>query len=163
MAAGQRRHEYEATVRWTGNLGRGTADYHAYSRDHEITAPGKKTVIAGSAPVPFGGDVTLYNPEDVLVGALSACHMLWYLMLCAEAGIVVEDYVDTPYGVMIQDEDGGGRFTETTLRPQVTIQAGSDATLAEQLHEVAHQRCFIANSVNFPVGCQPTIRTAGAG
>ena len=154
-------HEYEVEVRWTGNLGRGTENYRAYSRDHEISAADKKTVIAGTAPVPFGGDSARYNPEDVFVSALSSCHMLWYLMLCAEAEIVVEEYLDRPHGIMVQTPDGGGHFTEVTLHPQVVIKAGGDVRAAEQLHERAHTLCFIANSVNFTVRCDPSVRVAG--
>lgn len=155
-----REHEYEVQVRWTGNLGSGTTDYHSYSRDHEISAADKKTIIAGSAPVAFGGDSARYNPEDVFVSSLAACHMLWYFMLCAESKIIVQDYVDRPHGIMVQTADGGGRFKEVVLHPQVTITPGNDAQLAERLHERAHGLCFIANSVNFDVRCEPNIRFA---
>lgn len=151
-----REHTYSVQVRWTGNLGHGTAGYHAYSRDHEISANGKKAIPGSSDPA-FRGDPARYNPEDLLVGSLSACHMLWYLHLCAEAGLVVLDYRDQAVGVMVEAPDGAGRFKSVVLRPQVAIKAGGDAKLAECLHERAHRLCFIANSVNFPVRCEPHI------
>jgi organic hydroperoxide reductase OsmC/OhrA len=157
---------YQVTVRWTGNRGEGTADYAAYDRTHEIAAP-RRPPIGGSADPSFRGDPTRYNPEDLLVAALSACHMLSYLHLCAISGIVVTAYVDDAVGTMTHGEDGG-RFTEVVLRPTVTVRSGAargsadadDASLrdrARALHERAHHQCFIANSVNFPVHCEPRI------
>ncbi|WP_448203146.1 OsmC family protein [Azospirillum sp. sgz302134] len=151
-----REHHYSATVTWTGNLGTGTSAYKAYSRDHEITA-GSKPVIPGSSDPAFRGDPSRYNPEDMLVASLSACHMLWYLHLCATAGIAVTAYSDAATGTMAEGDAGGGRFTEVTLRPQVTLAPGSDTAKAEALHHEAHEKCFIANSVNFPVRCEPKI------
>ena len=113
-------------------------------------------MIAGSSDPNFRGDATRYNPEELLVASLSACHMLWYLHLCAENGIVVTAYVDDARGTMAETEDGGGRFTEVMLRPAVTIASG-DNERAQRLHERAHQLCFIANSMNFPVRCEATI------
>lgn len=149
-----KQHEYSVTVTWTGDLGTGTSGYRAYKRDHEISAPGKP-VIPGSSDPAFRGDPSRYNPEEMLVASLSTCHMLWYLHLCAEAGVVVTGYVDEPRGVMAETEDGGGRFTEVILRPRVRLAAGADPELATGLHEKAHHLCFIASSVNFPVTCKP--------
>ena len=152
-------HRYAVEVKWTGNLGQGTSSYRAYSRDHEISAAGKAAIASSSDPA-FGGDPARYNPEDLLVGSLSACHMLWYLHLCAEAKIVVLEYLDQASGVMVVAPDGRGRFKEVVLRPQVGIEAGGDVGLAESLHERAHHLCFIANSVSFPVRCEPRIRVS---
>ncbi|MDR5905604.1 OsmC family protein [Franzmannia qiaohouensis] len=149
-------HDYHVQVTWTGNLGSGTRDYRAYSRDHDIEIAGKAT-LQGSADPAFLGDAGRHNPEDMLVASLSACHMLWYLHLCAEARIVVEDYTDQAQGSMALTSSGGGHFTQVTLRPRVTVSGDSDARLAERLHERAHALCFIANSVNFPVTCEPSI------
>jgi organic hydroperoxide reductase OsmC/OhrA len=149
---------YSVQVEWTGNLGTGTAGYRAYSRDHEISAAGKPTLPGSSDPA-FRGDPTRYNPEELLVSSLAACHMLWYLHLCADAGVLVLEYTDRPRGTMVETE-AGGHFTEVVLRPAVTVAAESDAALAEQLHERAHSLCFIANSVNFPVRCEPRIEVA---
>lgn len=149
-------HHYEVTVEWTGNQGQGTADYVSYGRDHEITASGKPS-IPGSADPAFRGNATRWNPEDLLVASLSACHKLWYLHLCAVAGVVVMAYDDTAIGTMVEDPDKGGYFTEVTLRPKITITAQSDRDLAQSLHHQAHHKCFIANSVTFPVRCLPEI------
>jgi organic hydroperoxide reductase OsmC/OhrA len=154
-----KQHEYSVTVKWTGDLGTGTSGYRAYKRDHEISAPGKP-VIPGSSDPAFRGDPSRYNPEEMLVASLSTCHMLWYLHLCAEAGIVVTGYVDEPRGVMAETEEGGGRFTEVVLRPRVRLAAGADPALAQRLHEKAHDLCFIASSVNFPVTCEAETETA---
>jgi organic hydroperoxide reductase OsmC/OhrA len=148
-------HSYEATVIWTGNQGEGTAAYRAYSRDLEIAAPGKP-VIPGSSDPAFRGDPGRYNPEDLLVASLSACHMLWYLHLAARAGIRVTAYRDPAIGTMVEDGTGSGRFTSVVLRPAVTLAPGSDAHVAAMLHGEAHSKCFIANSVNFAVTVEPT-------
>ncbi len=139
---------------WIGNTGRGTADYGSYERAHEYSVPGKP-VIPGSSDPAFRGDPSRYNPEEMLVMSLSSCHMLWYLHLCATAKIAVVEYVDDAVGTMAVGTDGGGRFTEVMLRPAITLAPGADAAFAETLHERAHALCFIANSVNFPVRCQP--------
>lgn len=154
-------HAYHVQVTWTGNVGEGTSSYRAYTRAHEITAAGKP-VIPGSSDPAFRGDRSRYNPEELLVAALAACHMLWYLHLAAEAGVVVTAYADDARGVMLETATGGGHFTSVTLLPTVTIQPNADATLAAQLHVRAHELCFIANSVNFPVTCEPTIVVATA-
>ena len=153
-------HSYSSTVRWTGNLGTGTSGYKDYDRNHEISAPGKP-LIPGSSDPAFRGDAARYNPEDLLVASLSTCHMLWYLHLAAVNKVVVLDYEDQADGVMEETADGGGRFLEVTLRPRITVTAQSDLDTAKQLHHDAHEKCFIANSVNFPVGCEPVIRHAG--
>lgn len=153
----KREHHYRVDVEWTGNTGAGTANYRAYARDYTLTAPGKPP-IAGSADPAFLGDKTRWNPEDLLVASASACHKLWYLHLCADAGIHVLAYVDEAQGTMVDGERG--HFTQIVLRPHVTIRAGDDALRAAQLHERAHQECFIANSLNFPIRCEPTIESA---
>jgi len=151
-------HTYRAVVTWTGNRGTGTSGYRDYGREHEIAAGGKP-VIAGSSDPAFRGDASRWNPEDLLVGSVSACHKLWYLHLCAEAGIVVTAYVDEAVGTMVEDAAKGGYFTQIALNPVVTIARGEPAK-AVALHAEAHAKCFIANSVNFPVTCTPRIVTA---
>lgn len=152
----EKQHHYHATITWTGNQGSGTSSYRAYSRDHEISAPGKPAILASSDPA-FHGDPARYNPEDLLVASLSECHMLWYLSLCARNRIIVLDYRDDASGTMEQNADGGGQFTEVTLRPVITVSAESDIEVAKHLHHEAHEKCFIARSVNFPVKCEPDI------
>ena len=156
MTDGHKKHFYSVSVQWTGNLGQGTSSYRRYARDHEISALGKPTVMASSDPA-FRGDQSRYNPEDLLVASLSACHMLSYLHLCAVSGIVVTDYHDEAKGTMVETEEGGGHFTQVTLRPAVKVASGSNTELALRLHEKAHHLCFIASSVNFPVLCEPSI------
>jgi organic hydroperoxide reductase OsmC/OhrA len=151
-----KRHSYTVNLTWTGNSGAGTTGYRGYERSHEISAPGKAT-IAGSSDPAFRGDRTRWNPEDLLVASLSACHQLWYLHLCAEAGVVVLAYVDEAVGVMEETADGSGQFAAVTLRPRVSLAPGGDKAKALALHHDAHAKCFIARSVNFLVTCEPTI------
>jgi organic hydroperoxide reductase OsmC/OhrA len=151
-----REHSYSINVSWTGNTGTGTSNFREYKRDHEISASGKPSITGSSDPT-FRGDKARYNPEELLVASLSACHMLWYLHLCSDAGIVVVEYHDDATGVMVETEGGGGHFTNVTLRPVVKVSGAVDQELARRLHEQAHHLCFIANSVNFPVLCEPTI------
>lgn len=161
MATTTKVHQYHVEVKWTGNTGEGTATYRAYDRAHTISAAGKP-IIPGSSDPAFRGDPTRYNPEELLVASISTCHMLWYLHLCADANIVVTDYLDYPIGIMAETQAGGGRFTEAILQPIVTITADSNAELAEHLHETAHHFCFIANSINFSVRCEPQIQVENA-
>ncbi len=151
-----RSHEYTVSLSWTGARGVGTRDYKAYGRDHLLRAEGKPA-IAGSADPAFRGDRDRWNPEESLVGSLSACHMLWYLHLCAVGGITVLAYEDTAEGVMAESPDGGGRFVEVVLRPRIRLAPGADVRTAADLHHEAHAKCFIANSVNFPVKAEPDI------
>lgn len=154
-----REHRYQVSVRWTGNQGQGTADYRSYSRSHEIgsAANPDKPVIPGSSDPAFRGDPARWNPEELYVASLSACHKLWYLHLCAVADIVVESYLDEAEGVMIESEDGSGRFASVTLRPRITISRSADIEKARALHKEAHAKCFIANSVNTPVSVEAVI------
>jgi organic hydroperoxide reductase OsmC/OhrA len=151
-----RDHRYSVSVTWQGNRGTGTSAYGAYGRDLEIAADGKSP-IAGSSDPAFRGDRTRWNPEDLFVASVAACHQLWYLHLAAAAGIVVTAYADQAEGVMEEYADGSGRFTRVTLRPLVTLAAGSDIARAADLHRIAHEKCFIANSVNCPIICEPQI------
>jgi organic hydroperoxide reductase OsmC/OhrA len=152
-------HHYKVTTQWTGNRGAGTADYKAYDRSHTLAIDHKSDILGSSDPS-FRGDKTRHNPEDLLVCALSACHMLSYLHLCAVNGIVVTDYVDHATGGMELNPDGSGHFTQVTLHPVVTVSQEEMVDKARTLHGEAGKKCFIANSVNFPVLHQPTIRAA---
>ena len=151
-----REHSYSLEVRWSGNLGTGTSDYSAYSRSHDIIGT-NKPVIVGSADPSFRGDRDRYNPEELLVASLSSCHMLWYLHLCSDAGIVAISYVDNPIGTMVETRSGEGYFQEVILQPIVCISGDRNLDKARELHEEAHRLCFIANSVNFPVRCNAQI------
>jgi len=152
-------HRYTTTIRWTGNTGTGTSGYRNYARAYTIAAAGK-TPIAGSSEPFYRGDATRWNPEELLVASLSACHQLWYLHLCADAGIVVTAYEDTAGGTMVDDATGAGSFTQVTLRPHATLAAGSDPVRAIALHEVAAEKCAIARSMNFPSSCEPAVSVA---
>jgi organic hydroperoxide reductase OsmC/OhrA len=148
-------HHFSATLRWTGNRGTGTSTYRAYGRDHEIDGPGKTAVIpASSAPV-FRGDKERYNPEELLIGALSGCHMLWFLHLCADAGIAVTAYIDDAQGTVRMEPDGSGEFNEVVLHPRAEYAEQPPREKIEELHHRAHELCFLARSMKFPVRCQP--------
>ena len=154
-------HAYAVTVTWTGDQGSGTSAYRAYARQHEIAALGKPAIPASSDPA-FRGDPVRYNPEELLVASLSSCHMLWYLHLCSVNGVVVTAYEDCAEGFMHEQPGGEGRFTEVVLQPEIVLAAGSDLERAQALHEEANAKCFIANSVNFPIRHEPVIRIAPA-
>lgn len=151
-------HTYRVRVTWTGNRGVGTRGYREYGREHVIAVPGKPDIPGSSDPA-FRGNAERWSPEDLLVASASACHKLWYLHLCADAGIVVVAYEDDAVGTM-RDGPDRGAFTGIVLRPRVTIAAG-DPALAVRLHATAHERCYTANSVNFPITCEPAIAVSG--
>jgi organic hydroperoxide reductase OsmC/OhrA len=153
-------HHYAVSVKWTGNTGTGTSGYRNYERQHEISAGTEKPLIPGSSDPAFRGDPARWNPEELLVASVSACHKLWYLHLCSDAGIVVVAYVDHAEGVMEETPDGSGHFQRIILRPRVTVAPGSDVVKARELHDATHAKCFIARSVNFPVQHEPEITTA---
>lgn len=147
-------HRYELAVQWTGNLGDGTSSYRGYSRDHDVIIPGLP-VLKGSADATFHGDRERYNPEQLLLAALAQCHMLSYLHVAVRHGVVVTDYRDEASGLLRLNRDGSGQFERVTLRPHVTLADAGQAELAARLHHEANQVCFIARSVNFPVGHEP--------
>ena len=143
-------HDYTSRIEWTGNRGEGTKSYRGYDRTWGVRTLGKPPIACSNDPL-LGGDPTLHNPEDMLLSALSACHMLWYLHLASRAGIVVHGYRDEPVGVGESAPNGAGRFVRATLRPQIEVAAGSDLEKADAIHHEIHKYCFIARSVNFPV------------
>jgi organic hydroperoxide reductase OsmC/OhrA len=152
-------HNYTSRIVWTGNRGEGTVHYRAYDRTWDIAVPGKPIMNCSNDPL-LGGDPAKMNPEDLLLSALSACHMLWYLHFASDNGIVVTHYEDSPIGTGEVERGGAGRFVSATLRPRVTVRAGTDLALAEALHHRIHAVCFIARSVNFPVSYEPEFVTA---
>lgn len=155
-------HDFRITTAWTGNLGLGTSHYRAYSRNHEISAAGKRAPIHGSSDPAFRGEAQRYSPEELLVASLSSCHMLWVLHLCADAGIVVTDYSDNASGMLREHRDGSGEFVSVTLRPRLTITDASRVDDARALHARAHELCFIARSMKFPVTHEPVVSAAAA-
>ena len=143
-------HKYQLTIQWTGNKGTGTSSYSNYDRSHSIFIEGKKEIAVSSDPA-FRGDKHKHNPEELFIASLSSCHMLWYLHLCAEAGIIVVDYSDHATGIMEESTEGVVKFREVILNPIVTVTEESMIAEANQLHKRANELCFIANSVNFSV------------
>lgn len=146
-------HNYPVKITWTGNQGEGTLDYTSYKRDHTISVKGKADLHC-SADTVFRGDGTKYNPEDLLVSSIATCHMLWYLHLCADAGINVIGYSDEALGTLELSDTAPGKFTQVTLNPQVIVAEAAMIDLAISLHHKAHERCFISNSCNFPISIQ---------
>ncbi len=143
-------HHYSLIIEWTGNLGTGTSGYRDYTRNHTVSIENKPDILGSSDPH-FRGDKTRHNPEEMLVAALSSCHMLSYLHLCAANKVVVIEYKDNATGIMKENPDGSGQFTEVTLNPIVKVKDSSMNEKAMELHEQAEKLCFIARSVNFPV------------
>lgn len=152
-------HEYEAKLIWDGNTGEGTASYTSYGRNYRVLIDGKPELV-GTADPAFRGQADLHNPEDLFVTALSACHMLTYLALCAKRRIRVLAYEDEARGTMVTHATGGGKFEEVTLRPRVTVDGEEHVELATRLHDKAHELCFIAASCSIPIRHQPTVSAA---
>jgi organic hydroperoxide reductase OsmC/OhrA len=149
-------HHYAIDIEWTGNRGTGTSGYKDYGRDTIIRGASKTHAIEASSDRVFHGDADRWNPEELLLAALSECHMLSYLHVAQAHGIVVTSYSDAATGTLETTPDDGGRFTSATLRPRVTI-SGGDVELARTLHGEASAKCFIAASVSFPVLHEPEV------
>ncbi|GAA3686713.1 OsmC family protein [Arthrobacter ginkgonis] len=147
-------HRYAVALDWTGNRGSGTSTYRAYGRDHVVSAAGLPD-LPGTADPTFHGDRDRWNPEQLLLAALSQCHMLSYLHVAVKNGVVVTGYSDAAEGTMKLNRDGSGQFTEAVLHPRVELADESQRALADSLHQQAHDVCFIARSVNFPVRHSP--------
>lgn len=149
-----KKHTYQITIAWTGNLGTGTSAYNSYNRSHFISSEGKPSILCSSDPL-FRGDPLKWNPEELLLASIANCHMLWYLHLCTDNKIIVHTYQDRPTAVMQIEKDGSGKFIEVTLNPRVEIENLQQKELARELHTKAHRYCFIANSMNFPILINP--------
>ena len=149
-------HHYAVRATWTGDRGTGTSGYRDYDRAVTLEVDGKPELTA-SADRPFRGDPGKWNPEDMLVAALSQCHLLSYLHACVTVGVVVVGYSDEASGLMVEDGRGGAAFREVVLRPHVVVADAAMVAAATAAHAQAHEWCFIANSVNFPVRHEPTI------
>jgi len=152
-------HHYKLTTTWKGNKGTGTSHVSEYDRSHTIKI-GNKPELNLTTDDATHGDKSKLNPEDLLVSAISSCHMLSYLYLCAKARVVILDYVDHAAGTMIENPKGGGHFTEVILNPVFTVAEKSMVERAIALHEKAHDICFIAKSVNFKILNNPTCNIA---
>jgi len=156
-----KQHHYTTHITWTGNRGTGTSGYRSYGREHVLAIDGKADIACSSDPA-FNGDPSRHNPEEFLLASLSSCHMLWYLHLCSDAGVIVTSYIDQAKGLMEESPDGGGRFTEVILCPKIVVSDASMIDKAIALHEPASKKCFIANSCNFSIHHQPEISVAHA-
>ncbi|WP_270087978.1 OsmC family protein [Sphingobacterium sp. SYP-B4668] len=152
-----KQHIYTSQIVWTGNNGTGTDHYKNYERSHIIAVPHKQ-VIEGSSDPAFRGDHTKHNPEDLFLSSLSSCHMLWYLHFCAAQHIIVEEYMDMAEGIMLEERDGRGYFSEVTLHPTVVVKTEDMIQTAIELHQKANEYCFMANSVKFPIKHFPVVR-----
>lgn len=152
----EHQHNYELTTIWTGNNGEGTKNVRTYDRSHTVSITGKPDLLL-TTDNPSVGDQSKLNPEGLLVAAISSCHMLSYLYLCAMDGIVVISYTDKATGIMIEQVRGGGSFKEVQLNPEVRVADKSMVAKAIELHHKAHEICYIANSVNFEVRCAPIV------
>jgi organic hydroperoxide reductase OsmC/OhrA len=150
-----RTHEYTAQIVWTGDRGEGTKRYKGYDRTWRIATSGELPIDCSNDPL-LGGDSGKPNPEDLLLSSLAGCHMLWYLHLASDAGIVVRAYEDAPLGVGETGTRGEGRFIRAVLRPRITVERGADLAKADGLHHEVHHYCFIARSVNFPITYEAT-------
>ncbi|WP_079736510.1 OsmC family protein [Salegentibacter salegens] len=151
-----KKHQYKLNLKWTGDEGKGTLNYKSYNRNYKISAEGKNSEINGSADPAFLGDKSKYNPEDLFLSSIAACHMLWYLHLCSTHKIIVVAYLDNATGVMEETSNGSGKFTEVSLNPMVKVTEESMISKANELHKEAGRMCFIANSCNFEIGYNPT-------
>ncbi len=151
-----KRHNYSIHISWTGNMGSGTSSYTSYERSHNISTANKINIECSSDPS-FRGDASKYNPEELFLASISSCHMLWYLHLCSEAGVVVTKYIDQATATMTEEAGGAGQFTEVVLHPQVSVADSSMILLAEEQHQKANAMCFIARSLNFPVKHAATV------
>jgi organic hydroperoxide reductase OsmC/OhrA len=149
------KHSYKIKVEWVGNQGLGTVNYNAYNRNYLITSDEKQEAIKGSSDSAFLGDQKRYNPEELFLSSISACHMLWYLHLCAVHQIIVTAYSDYASGIMEETIDGSGRFISVTLHPSVKVADAEMIEKANELHDLAHKMCFIANSCNFKISHVP--------
>lgn len=151
--------EYKATVEWR----RQTADfdYQTYNRSHSLSFEGGIRVPASAAPAnipPTAAGAPGVDPEQAFVASLSSCHMLWFLHFACRAKFVVDRYVDEASGVLERNAEGRVAMTRVTLRPAVAF-SGRQPSPEEhaQLHERAHDKCFIANSVNTEVVIEPRV------
>lgn len=149
-------HYYKLTTVWHGNKGMGTKNVRAYDRSHTVAIAGKPELHL-TTDNPAVGDKSKLNPEDLLVTAISSCHMLSYLYVCAMEGIVITEYTDNATGIMIEKVGGGGSFKIVTLNPVCKVADENMIGKAIELHHKAHEFCYIANSVNFEIACYPTI------
>jgi organic hydroperoxide reductase OsmC/OhrA len=146
--------EHHATICWK----RGDAEfaYESYSRDHEWKFEGGIQVPASAAPA-YLGNSSLVDPEEAFVASVASCHMLTFLAIAARQRLVIDSYEDVATGFLEKNQDGRLAITRVVLRPRARF-AGASAPSPERLarlHELAHEHCFIANSVRTAIETRP--------
>lgn len=146
-------HTYSTTLRWTGSTGVG---YRDYPREHSVRASPADATLSLSADAAFRGDVSMLNPEQLLVIAASSCQLLAFLAVAARHGIDVLAYDDEARGEMDQRQVPA-RIGTITLRPTIRVAAGTDRDEVLRLVELAHEGCYIANSLNTAVAVDATV------
>jgi len=150
-------HVFEASVTWPADPAQQRPPEPGFSRNSILACPGHPPVPGSSPPV-FGGEAARYNPEELVTMALAQCHMLTYLALAAKRRVAVLAYEDRATGTLGKDPATGRmKLLSALLRPKVTVAKGTDLAQALAMHAKAHEHCFIANSVNFPVENAPEI------
>jgi organic hydroperoxide reductase OsmC/OhrA len=146
--------EHRIALSWSGD-GR-PFTYETYSRNHEIVFKDGGGTLTVSGAAAYRGDAGKADPEDLLVAALSSCHMLSFLAICAKKKLAVKSYRDDARGFL---EDDGGKLwiTRVILQPQVVFSAEPPPAREQidHIHHLAHEACFIANSVKTDVRVEP--------
>jgi organic hydroperoxide reductase OsmC/OhrA len=147
--------EHHIALTW--DKGDAPFTYDAYPRNHAISFKNGQEILTASASSAYKGDAGKADPEDLLVAALSSCHMLSFLAIAAKKKLTVHSYRDDAVGFLENDMSDGkaGKLwiSRVILRPKVTIDA--DAETLAQIHHLAHEACFIANSVKTQVSVEP--------
>lgn len=147
--------QHHAGVRWT----RTSTDfaYDNYNRAHDVIFKQGAIVLPSSSAPAFKGDAERVDPEEAFVSALSSCHMLSLLAICARKRLSVDAYEDDAVGFLEKGENGRLQITRVILRPKVRFTDGTHVAseLLTQIHHHAHEECFIANSVNTDVSVEP--------
>jgi organic hydroperoxide reductase OsmC/OhrA len=152
---GMKNHTFTLSLEWEKPSGTAPSPRDPIRRRHSISHPDKH-VILGSSAGAFHGEGERWNPEELLLASLAQCHMLTFFYLAQREGLQVSDYRDTPEATLQTHPDGSGNITHVTLKPQVTIREGFSGDI-DGLHARAHELCFIARSVNFPVRHDATV------
>ncbi|MDM1369621.1 OsmC family protein [Myroides marinus] len=144
------KHLFKAALNWKATDKLEESNKKVYAKSHTIKIEGKD-ILSISAAKAFKGDPTLLNPEDLLLSALTSCHMMSYLYVCQQNNIEVLAYEDHSEATLVLNDDGSGRITKVVLNPVVHIRDESKRELALLLHTQANKLCFIANSCNFEI------------
>ncbi len=150
-------YSFKSKVEWTGNMGSGTFDTRTYEKSHTISVPNKEQKIYASSSSFFRGDETKLNPQELFLSSISSCHLMWFLQFCADNEVIVLEYIDFPEGVIKEDSNGTGKFDKIILRPTIIVSEKSMIEKAILLHQEINKKCFVANSCNFPIICEPVI------